>query len=165
MSTRQPVSRAARAGVEPVLADRERELVVGHDHGGLLGLVVHQHLAHARGRQRLRDEPRRLLVEGDDVDLLAAELGHDHAHARAARAHAGAHRVDPGGVRDDRDLRPVAGLARHVLDLDQAVGDLRHLELEQRADQLGRAPRHDDRRPFAWFETSVMIALMRWPWS
>src|SRR5438876_4448171 len=27
-----------------------------------------------------------LVVEGDDVDLLAAQLGDDHAHARAARA-------------------------------------------------------------------------------
>ena len=50
-------------------------------------------------------------------------------------------------MRDDRDLRAVARLARDVLDLDEAVGDLGHLELEQRPDQLGRAPRDDDGRP------------------
>src|SRR6185436_3136344 len=33
-----------------------------------------------------------------------------------------------------------------VLDLHQAVRDLGHLELEQRPDELRRAPRHDDRR-------------------
>jgi hypothetical protein len=39
-------------------------------------------------------------------------------------------------VRLDGDLRPVAGLARHAADLDQTVGDLGHLELEERLDQL-----------------------------
>src|SRR3712207_2198573 len=88
------------------------------------GVVVDEHLAHARGRQRLGDEPGGLVVVGDDVDLLAAQLGDDHAHARAAGADAGADRVDAVGVRDDRDLRAVARLAGDVGDLHQAVGDL-----------------------------------------
>jgi hypothetical protein len=50
-------------------------------------------------------------------------------------------------VRDDRDLRAVARLARDVGDLDQAVGDLGHLELEQLLDQLGIAAADDDARP------------------
>ena len=98
----------------------------------------------ARGRQRLGDEPGGLVVVGDDVDLLAAQLGDDHPHARAARADARADRIDAVDVRDDRDLRAVAGLARDAGDLDQAVGDLGHLELEQRLDQLGIAARDDD---------------------
>src|SRR5919201_1772189 len=36
--------------------------------------------------------------------------------------------------------------AGDILDLHQAVGDLRHLELEQLADELGRAARDDDAR-------------------
>ncbi len=48
----------------------------------------------------------------------------------------------------DGDLRAVAGLAGHVGDLHEAVGDLRHLELEQLLDQLGVAPGDDDRGPF-----------------
>ena len=131
---------AGQAGGEPgvlaLAADRQRELVVGHDHRRLLAVVVDQHLAHARRAERLGDEAGGLVVVRDDVDLLAAQLGHDHAHARAARADAGADRVDAVGVRDDRDLRAVAGLARDVGDLHQAVGDLRHLELEQLLDQL-----------------------------
>src|SRR5439155_21115760 len=82
-------------------------------------------------------------VPRDDVDLLAAQLGDDHAHPRATRAHTRAHRVDALGVRLDRDLRPVARLARDGSDLDQAVCDLRHLELEQRPDQLRVASRED----------------------
>ena len=48
-------------------------------------------------------------------------------------------------MRDDRDLRAVAGLAGDVGDLDEAVGDLGHLELEELLDELGIAPRDDDR--------------------
>src|SRR5439155_17174894 len=39
--------------VEALATDRERQLVVRHDDGRLLGLVVHEDLAHARRRQRL----------------------------------------------------------------------------------------------------------------
>src|SRR5262249_38979856 len=95
------------ASVHALLADRECELVVGDDDGRLARVVVEIHLADPRGRERLRDEPRRLGVPRDDVDLLAAELGHDHAHARTARADAGADGIDTLGVRLDRDLRPV----------------------------------------------------------
>src|SRR3712207_7395780 len=56
--------------------------------------VVHEHLAHARGAERLGHKAGRLVVVGDDVDLLAAQLRDDHAHARAARTDAGADRVD-----------------------------------------------------------------------
>ena len=140
----QPVG---EAGVHALLADRERELVVGDDDGRLLLGVVEVDLADARRRERLRDEPGRLLVPGDDVDLLAAELGDDHADARAARADAGADRVDALRVRLDGDLRAVARLAGDPLDRDEPVGDLGHLELEQRLDQLGVAAREDDLRP------------------
>ena len=136
---------AGQARGEPrvlaLAADRQRELVVGDDDGRLAAVVVDEHLAHARGRQRLGDEPGGLVVVGDDVDLLAAQLGDDHAHARAARADARADGVDALGVADDGDLRAVAGLARDVLDLDEAVGDLGHLELEELLDQLGVAAR------------------------
>src|SRR6185437_2401016 len=128
------------------LADRERELVVRHDDGRLAALVVEVHLPDARRRERLGDEARRLVVPRDDVDLLAAQLGHDHAHARAARPDARADRVDALGVRLDRDLRPVARLARDAANLDEAVGDLRHLELEERLDQLRVAAREDHLR-------------------
>src|SRR4029450_7879918 len=82
----------------------------------------------------------------DDVDLLAAKLRDDHADARAARADAGADRVDALDVRLDGDLRAVAGLAGDPADLDEAVGDLGDLELEQRLGQLRRAAREGHAR-------------------
>jgi hypothetical protein len=75
---------------------------------------------------------REVLAERDDVDLLAAQLVDDHAHAPPRGADAGADRVDVVVVRPHRDLRAVPWLAGARLDLDDAVGDLRHLELEQR---------------------------------
>src|SRR6201996_8798940 len=136
------------AGVLTVAPDRQRELVVGDDHGRLALLVVDDDLADAGRGERFGDEPGGLLVVRDDVDLLAAQLGDDHADARAARADAGADRVDPVGVGDDGDLRAVAGLAGDADDFHQAVRDLRHLELEQRFDQLRAAPADHDRRAF-----------------
>src|SRR3954449_2101305 len=122
---------AGQAGGEPrvlaLAADRQAELVVGHDHGRLPVGVVDEHLAHARGAERLGHETGRLVVVGDDVDLLAAQLGDDHAHAAAARADAGADRIPAVRVADHGDLGAVAGLAGDAGDLHQAVGDLGHL--------------------------------------
>src|SRR4029453_13328146 len=70
----------------------------------------------------------------------------DHAHARAPRPDASADRVDALGVRLDGDLRPVAGLAGKPRDLDAPAGNLGHLELEERANQLWVAPRQDHLR-------------------
>src|SRR3954451_490881 len=81
-------------GVEALLADRERKLIVRHDDGRLLGVVVDVDLAHAGRRERAGHVAGRLGVPLDDVDLLAAELRDDHAHAGSARADAGADRVD-----------------------------------------------------------------------
>ncbi len=71
----------------------------------------------------------------------------------------------PSLVAHDGDLRAVAGLARDVLDLDEAVGDLRDLELEELLDELGVAAADDDLGPRVEAETSLMTALMRDPWS
>ena len=48
---------------------------------------------------------------------------------------AGADRVDVAIVGENGDLRAMPGLARYGLDLDDAVEDLGHLELEQALDQ------------------------------
>src|SRR5258706_427339 len=105
--------------VHAFLADRERELVVGDDDRRLLAVVVEIDLADAGRRQRLRDEARGLVVPRDDVDLLAAELRDDHAHARASRPDARADRVDALRVRLDCDLRAVPRLTRDAADLDE----------------------------------------------
>ena len=53
--------------------------------------------------------------------------------------------LSPATVRPHGDLGPVPGLAGERGDLDRAVGDLRHLEGEQPADQVGVGARHGDR--------------------
>jgi hypothetical protein len=68
-------------------------------------------------------------------------------------------------VADDRDLRAVAGLARDVLDLDEAVGDLG--TSSSNSDLMSSGSRRLTMMlgPFVEGETSLMTALMRWPWS
>src|SRR5206468_225837 len=70
----------------------------------------------------------------------------DHADARAARPNASADGVDALSVRLDGDLRAVAGLPCDAADLDESIGDFWNLELEERLDQLGIAPRDDHLR-------------------
>src|SRR4051795_3597910 len=163
MSTRQPVRRAARRAFSPSLPIARESWSSGtmtvaclassststsRTRAGESALATNRAGSPAAGggREPFAHEPGRLLVEGDDVDLLAAELGDDHPYPRAARAHAGADGIDPLSVRLDRDLRAVAGLTGDAADLDEAVGDLGHLELEERLDQLGIAPGEDDLR-------------------
>ena len=95
-------------GVHALAPDGQRELVVGDDDRRLAVLVVDEHLTHARRRERFGDVPRRFVVERDDVDLLAAQLADDHAHARPAGADAGADGIDALDVRDHGDLRAPA---------------------------------------------------------
>ena len=83
---------------------------------------------------------------------------------RAAGADAGADRVDVVVVRPDRDLRAVAGLAGAGLDLDDAVGDLGHLELEQPLDEAGVGARHDDLRALGGLADLDDVRLQPAPW-
>src|SRR3954451_748716 len=63
-----PAGKAGRqTGVQAFATDRQRQLVVRNHDRRLLRLVVDQDLTNPGGRQRLRDEARRLLVERDDV--------------------------------------------------------------------------------------------------
>src|SRR5690606_18672456 len=71
---------------------------------------------------------------------LAGERVRDRLHARAAHADAGADRVDARIERLHGDLGALAGIAGAALDLDQALADLGHLDLEQLDQELrGRA--------------------------
>src|SRR5215469_11498591 len=94
--------------VLPFLADRERQLIIGHDDLGYpVGLVEYPHLGDTCGRQGMPDELGRVLRVVDDVDLLAMQLGHDVPHPAAHRADARALRVDARLPGNNRDLGPV----------------------------------------------------------
>ena len=76
MSTFQPVSRG-EAGVHALLADRERELVVGNDHRRFLQVVVEVHRARA-GDSALATNRAGSGFHGM-MSIFSAQLGHDHA--------------------------------------------------------------------------------------
>ena len=134
------------AGVLTLLADGERELVVGNDDRGVAGLGVDDDAGDLGGRQGVGDELARILIPEDDVDALAAQLGHDGAHAAALGADAGAHGVEAVIERGDGDLGADAGVAGDRVDLDAALVDLGHLLLEEAREELGARAAHDDRR-------------------
>src|SRR5690606_23914784 len=76
----------------------------------------------------------------------ALQFGGHGLDAATAVTDAGADGVDVGVVRRHGDLRALAGLAGHGLDLDGAVGDLGDLLTHEELEQLGRGARHQDRR-------------------
>src|SRR5690606_19928306 len=132
------------ADVLAALSDRERLLVRTHVDDRALVLEVEVDRGDLRRTQRVDDEDLDRVAPAHDVDLLAEELVDDVLDPRAAHADAGADAVDVRIVRAHRDLRPVARLARDPLDLDDALRDLRHLELEERAHEIGARPRERD---------------------
>src|SRR5690606_32216727 len=78
------------SGVLALLADRERQLVVGDQSAHGLGLLVEDEARrHLRGRKRVGDEGREVGVEVDDVDLLRAQLVLHGADAAAHLSDAG----------------------------------------------------------------------------
>src|SRR5690606_36464536 len=109
-----------------------------------LVLVVDPDFLDLGRAEGLGDELGDILTPLDDVDLLAAQLVDHLADPGAAGADAGTLGVDVGVVGDHGDLGAVTGLAGDGDDLHGAVGQLRHLQLEEAADQVGVAPGHDD---------------------
>ncbi len=107
--------------------------------------VVHDdHFFDLRRLQGVPDEHGRIGIILQNVDFLAFQLPDDRLDARAAHADAGADRIHviAGGVHGH--LGSVAGLPDHLVDLDRAIVDLRHLELEDLADELRVRARQDD---------------------
>src|SRR4030088_913132 len=69
---------------------------------------------------------------------LARDLVGHRLHARAAHADAGADRIDARVVALHRDLGAHARITRRAQYLDEALPDLRDLQLEQLDEELGR---------------------------
>ena len=139
---------AGQPGREPhvlaPLADRQAELVVVHHHRRPAQLEAQGDFRDLGGLEGVADQDLARLVPAHDVDLLAAQLVHDVLDPAAAHADARAHRVHLAVDRAHGDFGPVARLAGQGLDLDRPLPHLRHLALEQPADQLGVAARQDD---------------------
>ena len=146
MSTRQPVSRAARRAFWPSLPIASESWKSGTITSAMpVSSWMRTSRTFAGASARITNSGGVVAV-GNDVDLLAAQLVHDLSDAHAARTDARADRVDVLVVRRDRELGAVTGLARDGLDLDDAVDELGHLELEQPPHETGVRARHDDLR-------------------
>src|SRR6185312_8289491 len=109
--------------------------------------LVHDDRLHLGRCHRVDHELGRVLVPQDDVDALAVEVVRHRLHARTAHADAGADRIGAAVVRQHRDLGAVAGIARATLDLDQALADFGHFQLEQLDHELRCRARHEQLRP------------------
>ena len=100
-----------QANVLAAPADREAELVVGHDDLDPVLSSSSTTLATSAGASALTTKVAGIVRPGNDVDLLALQLADDRLDAAAAHADAGADRIDRAVVRDHRDLGAAAGIA------------------------------------------------------
>ena len=82
----------------------------------------------------------------NDVDALAGDLVRDRLHARTAHADAGADRIDARLEALHRDLGAHARIAGGAEDLDQALADFRHFELEELDEEFTRGAREEQLR-------------------
>src|SRR5699024_3454218 len=106
----------------------------------------HRHRHHLGRGQRVAHEYGRVIVVVDDVDLLAAEFRHHRPHPGTVGPDAGALGVETGDGRLDGDLRTVTGLTGDRRDPDRPVTDLRDLEREEAAHEVGVGAGERDRR-------------------
>ena len=135
MSIRQPVILAARRAFWP-----SRPMASESMRSGTVTLATRASSSMWTpttwaGLRALATKRGRVVGPRDDVDLLAAQLGHHGLHATAALADRRADRVQALLAAGHGDLAAAAGLTGDGPDLDRAAVDLRHLELEQAAQE------------------------------
>ena len=133
-----------QTGVLALLADGQGQLVVGHDDAAALAVIGHPDIHHVGGGQGGGNVFGGIFAEFDDVDLFAVEGVHHGGDALALGAHAGADGIDALVAGQDGHLGAAAGFAGHVPDLDDAVVDLGHLQLEQALHQARVGAGHHD---------------------
>src|SRR5690348_8842959 len=101
---------------------------------------------HFGRRHRVDHELRGRVVPQHDVDPLAVQFIGYRLHARTAHADAGADRIGTLVVGFHGDLGAVAGVTRTGADLDDALADFRHFQLEQLHHEFRRGARHEQLR-------------------
>ena len=135
-----------QAGVLPLLADGQGELVIRHRHPAALGTFQGLDGEHVGRGEGGGHEGGGVVAVFDDVDLFAAQFGHHIVHPGALGAHAGADGVHVLVSRPDGHLGAAAGLPGDGLHLHGAVIDLGDFQLEQALDQAGMGPGNENLR-------------------
>ena len=138
-----------QTGVLALLADGQRELVVGHHHAAALAALQGQNGEDVGGGEGGGHILGGVVAIFNNVDLLAAQLGDHVVHAGALGAYAGADGVHVLVGRPDGQLGAAARLAGDGADLHGAVVNFRHLQLEQALDQAGVGAGDEDLGPAA----------------
>ena len=113
----------------------------------VLAFRIHLHRLQLRRSERLRHVLLDVVRPANDVDLLAVQLAHDVAHARALHANARPYGIHVLVMRPHGQLRPVPGIARHAHDLHDAFGYLGNLQAKESAHKLGGGAAETHRGP------------------
>ena len=132
-------------GVLPFFTDGKRQLIVRNNHAaGLRAAGQKRHGFNICRGKRRRDELRRVVRPDDDVHLFAVQFVHNRADPRAARADAGADRVNAVLRGIDGQLRAGAGLAGDGLDLDKTGCNLGDFEFKEPLNKARMRPGDND---------------------
>ena len=124
-----------KACVLAFFADRQAELVVGHDDCCRAGLFVDANFLHLCWAKCFTDKVLWVVVERHDVDLFATQLVDHHAHPGAPSTNARTSSINVGIVGPHSNLGAMSRFTSHCLDFDDAVVDFWNFEFEQPLDQ------------------------------
>src|SRR5205807_767775 len=95
---------AGQTDVLPLAADRQRKLILAHEHDRPSDHVAKQYLIDFGGLQRGADQRLSVVVVAHDVDPLAGQFIDDVLDPIAADADAGPHAIDAGVATRHGDL-------------------------------------------------------------
>src|SRR5690606_20417546 len=102
-----------------------------------LRFLIDDNRQHLSRRHRVNDKLRGIFVPENNIDTLAGKFVGHGLHTRTAHTDAGAYRIKPWIVGFDGDLRTHTGVARCAANVDQALPDFRHFNLEKLDQKLG----------------------------
>ena len=137
------VPAAELAGQPHILAtppDGQRQLVFPHQHNCTAKHVAQENLVDVRRLQRVGDQDLRIFVPTHDVNSFARQFVHDVFDAVATDAHTRADAIHSLIRTAHGHLAAIAGLARHGIHADHAVGDFRYLLFKQPPYQARASP-------------------------
>ncbi len=120
-----------KADVLAFFADGQRQLIVTHDDDRRSLRLSDTHPIDLRRAKSLGDEALGIFGPGNNINFFAVQLAHHRLNTGAFHANARTHRIHSAFFRPDRHLGAVTGITGNRLNGNDALGNLRHLHLEQ----------------------------------